>query len=348
MISIIIPAYNAEKYIEETLDSILDQTCKDFEIILVDDGSTDDTLKIMQDYQIGSKAEEYGIKITIMSSYHKGAAAARNRGMAVAAGQYFLFFDADDLMSPSYLEKMLYQMEHNKVDIVIGRYEKINENGNEIDELSSIINMAREGKYETSNIMHLQKIGDYADTITGTKLYKSSVILNNKLAFDNVKVADDVAFFLKYMYFCTNIYIANDAIMKYRVISGSLSHNASNDDLDVISSFKRVERYLEAIPGINDSSFNYLLQNMKIKDYYAWSLHYLSPSASSRTLRKRLFKKFHKEIIKEGKKYMEYLSVDRHNEVAEAEKRYKLRFLYLNRIYIAIKRKSKNKESEYI
>ena len=87
---------------------------------------------------------------------------------------------------------------------------------------------------------------------------------------------------------------------------------------------------------------------MKIKDYYAWSLHYMSPAISSRTLRKRLFKKFHKEIIKEGKRYKKYLNSTRKEEVKKAEKRYKLRFWYLNWLYIAIKRRKKIKESEYI
>lgn len=155
-------------------------------------------------------------------------------------------------------------------------------------------------------------------------------------------------FFLKYVYFCGSIYVLNDVVVKYRVVSGSLTHNASNDDLDVIKSFKNIEKYLAAIPGIKDDSFNYLLQNMKIKDYYAWSLHYISPSASSRTLRKRLFKKFHREILKDGKKYKKYLSTGRLTELEETEKRYRLSFLYLSSIYIAFKRKTKRKESEYI
>ena len=126
------------------------------------------------------------------------------------------------------------------------------------------------------------------------------------------------------------------------------SNDTSNDDLDVIKSFRNIEKYLASIPGIKDDSFNYLLQNMKIKDYYAWSLHYISPSASSRTLRKRLFKKFHREILKDGKKYKKYLSTGRLTELEETEKRYRLSFLYLSSIYIAFKRKTKRKESEYI
>lgn len=348
LVSIIIPAYNAEKYIEETLDSILQQTYTDFEIILVDDGSKDNTIKIMQNYQTGEKAIEKNIKITVISGCHEGAAAARNKGMEIAVGQYFLFFDSDDIMQPGYLYEMVKHIDDENIDMVIGRAEKIDENGNQLEEPPKIINMAWEGNYSTENIYDLSEIGDYADTVTGTKLYKSSIIFSHGLTFDNVKIADDVAFFLKYAYFCNNIYVTNDAVMKYRIVSGSLSHNASNDDLEVIDSFKAAEQYISKMPGIRPRTFYYLIQNMKIKDYYAWSLHYISPSASSRTLRKRLFKKFHKEILKEGKKYKKYLSEKRKREVREAEKRYRLRFLYLNGLYIAIKRKRKIKESEYI
>lgn len=348
MISIIIPAYNAEKYIKETLDSIISQDYKDFEIILVDDGSTDNTASIMQDYQAGKQNDERSVKITVMHTAHNGVASARNIGMSIAIGQYFMFFDADDIMEPECLDEMAGCIEYEDVDMVIGQSLKIDENGNALDSPPAILSLPWEGRYNTDNPINLRTIGDYADTVTGTKLYKSSIILNNRLAFDNVKIADDVAFFLKYIYFCSSIYVLNDVLVKYRVTSGSLTHNASNDDLDVIKSFKNIERYLAAIPGIKDDSFNYLLQNMKIKDYYAWSLHYISPSASSRTLRKRLFKKFHKELLKDGKKYKKYLSVDRLAELEEAEKRYRLSFLYLSCIYIAFKRKTKSKESEYI
>lgn len=107
MISIIIPAYNAEKYIKETLDSIIAQDYKDFEIILVDDGSTDNTASIMQDYQSGKQSNENDIQIIIMHTSHNGVASARNIGMSVATGQYFMFFDADDIMEPCCLDEMV-------------------------------------------------------------------------------------------------------------------------------------------------------------------------------------------------------------------------------------------------
>ena len=214
MISIIIPAYNAEKYIKETLDSIIAQDYKDFEIILVDDGSTDNTASIMQDYQSGKQSNENDIQIIIMHTSHNGVASARNIGMSVATGQYFMFFDADDIMEPCCLDEMVGCIEYEEVDMVIGQSSKIDENGDPLSLPPAISSLPWEGRYNTNNVISLRDIGDYADTVTGTKLYKSSIILNNRLTFDNVKIADDVAFILKYVYFCCSIYLLNYVVVK--------------------------------------------------------------------------------------------------------------------------------------
>lgn len=95
--SIIIPAYNAEKTIAETLNSALAQTYKDFEVIVVDDGSTDDTLKVISDF--------FGV--VKIAAPHEGIGATRNRAIAVSKGEYILPLDADDLLDLKYLEKTI-------------------------------------------------------------------------------------------------------------------------------------------------------------------------------------------------------------------------------------------------
>ncbi|KKD39484.1 glycosyltransferase family 2 protein [Limnoraphis robusta] len=98
-ISIIIPVYNGATTIQATIDSVLAQTFSDFELIIVDDGSTDDTLKIISQY--GDP------RIQVVSSSHAGAAATRNRGLKQASGEYIAFLDADDLWTPDKLEAQL-------------------------------------------------------------------------------------------------------------------------------------------------------------------------------------------------------------------------------------------------
>ncbi len=103
-ISIIIPAWNAEKTIKKCLDSIFDQTYKDYEIIVVNDGSTDHTKNILKIFLN---------KIKIVNQENKGAPAARNRGLREAKGEYLLFCDADVVMRPDCLEKMMYYLFNN-------------------------------------------------------------------------------------------------------------------------------------------------------------------------------------------------------------------------------------------
>ena len=100
-ISIIIPVYNVKKYLRECLDSILAQSYKDFEIIIVDDGSTDSS---------GNICDEYSMKYENIKVLHKnnnGLSSARNAGLDIAQGEYILFFDCDDVVSPIMLETLI-------------------------------------------------------------------------------------------------------------------------------------------------------------------------------------------------------------------------------------------------
>lgn len=98
-VSVIIPAYNAEKYIEDTLDSVLNQTWQHVEVFVIDDGSKDNTFAIAQKYASD--------KITVLQQKNQGACVARNKGLSLSTGDYIQFLDADDLLSPDKLEKQL-------------------------------------------------------------------------------------------------------------------------------------------------------------------------------------------------------------------------------------------------
>ena len=103
MISVIVPVYNVEKYLKKCVDSILGQTYKDFELILIDDGSEDDSVEVIR------KTAGSDERITLIDEGNKnqGAANARNRGVEKAKGRYICYIDADDLWSPDKLEKQL-------------------------------------------------------------------------------------------------------------------------------------------------------------------------------------------------------------------------------------------------
>lgn len=100
-ISVIVPAYNAEKYIEKCLDSILCQTKKEFEIIVINDGSKDGTMEILNRY-----GEKYPLQVRVISQHNQGLSVTRNNGIQAAEGEYILFVDSDDYIKPDMLEKL--------------------------------------------------------------------------------------------------------------------------------------------------------------------------------------------------------------------------------------------------
>ena len=119
-ISIIIPVYNVEEYLEQTIESILNQTLKDFELILIDDGSTDSSQDILKRY-----SDEYD-KIKVMYQKNSGPSRARNRGIEAATGEYITFADSDDILPYNSLElRYNAAIEHN-ADLVIGATYKFN------------------------------------------------------------------------------------------------------------------------------------------------------------------------------------------------------------------------------
>lgn len=102
-VSVIIPVYNREKYIEEAVKSVLAQSLKDFEIIIVDDGSTDSTVQICR------RLSERDERIRLFSSGHFGVSAARNKGIKNSSGDYIFFLDSDDIIHPLLLETLVMQ-----------------------------------------------------------------------------------------------------------------------------------------------------------------------------------------------------------------------------------------------
>lgn len=101
MVSIIIPCYNIEQYIGETLQSLINQSSQNFEVICVNDGSKDNTLEVLNKY-----AEDYGI-IKVYNQPNAGVSVARNNGIAHAKGKYISFLDGDDLLHPNFIQNVL-------------------------------------------------------------------------------------------------------------------------------------------------------------------------------------------------------------------------------------------------
>lgn len=116
MISVIMPVYNVENYIEKCLDSVCNQSFKDLEIICVNDGSTDNSLKLLEDY---AKRDS---RIKIITQENGGIGHARNTGLKNATGEYVLFVDSDDFLCENSLDELYYNINSNNSDLVIFKF----------------------------------------------------------------------------------------------------------------------------------------------------------------------------------------------------------------------------------
>ena len=114
-VSVILPVYNASDYLHQCMDSIVGQTLKDIEIICVDDGSTDNSLDILKEYEQKDK------RVKVIQQKNAGAGAARNNGLSIATGEYLSFLDSDDFFEPDMLEKAYEKAKGSNAQIVVFR-----------------------------------------------------------------------------------------------------------------------------------------------------------------------------------------------------------------------------------
>lgn len=191
IISIIIPAYNAEKYISKCLDSLINQTYKNLEIIVVNDGSTDNTLKILEKYASDDN------RIKVLNQKNSGASQARNNALKIFSGDYLMFADADDWLDENTCESALNELIENNVDVVMWTYVR------EFGSLSAVKQIFDEDKIyfdknAVSQRLHRRFLGLYKEELARPengecivpvwgKLYKSEVIRKANAEFVDLK-----------------------------------------------------------------------------------------------------------------------------------------------------------------
>ena len=133
MISILMPVYNVDKYIEKTLESIKNQTYSDFEVIMVDDGSTDSSGLICD------KWAQADSRFKVIHKENAGVSAARNTALSLVKGEYIFFMDSDDIIIPETLEELLDALIKNDADISMGTFYYTDADGNPVENSTGIV-----------------------------------------------------------------------------------------------------------------------------------------------------------------------------------------------------------------
>ena len=214
-VSVIMPIYNADEYLRPALDSVIDQTLREIEIICVDDGSTDHSLEILKEYQ--QKDE----RLRIVTETNAGPALARNNGIRRARGEYISFLDADDFFELDMLEKMYNEAKENDLDIVISNYDIYN---NCKAEFSKAVVEENEDIYKgvsvTSKNDHPDEIFTSTNGSAWNKLYRTSFIIEKNLSFlTEVKTYEDVYFVLTSLSLAERVGKVHKVLLHHRVHS---------------------------------------------------------------------------------------------------------------------------------
>ena len=223
-VSIVVPIYNVEKYLDKCINSLVNQTYQDIEILLIDDGSTDKSGKI---------AEDWAKKDSRTNVYHKtngGLSDARNYGIKKASGSYICFIDSDDWVEKNYIERLLLKIYENDCDISIC---------NPIYDFENGVSKIKQKKNNKSNyimnseeaILELNNFR-YFDMSACFKLFKKELF--NNIKFPKEKYCEDFYIMFKLFDKANKIVYFNEYLYHYMQRKGSISHNNNNLRYDFI------------------------------------------------------------------------------------------------------------------
>ena len=212
LVSVVVPIYNVEQYLPQCLDALLNQTLKDIEIICVNDGSTDNSEKIAQEY---AKKDE---RIRYIYQENQGLSSARNTGIEVSTAPYLMFCDSDDWYDETMCEKMYQAIIQNDVALACCGTNIIYET--DLHLKKSDENYYRI-KFEGIQLVSSDLILN-TDVSSCNKIYKRSIIKNYHLTFPSGKRYEDYCFFFRYLAVSNSVYFIQDKLYNYVRRSGSI------------------------------------------------------------------------------------------------------------------------------
>lgn len=202
-VSIVIPVYNAERYIDDCLKSLIDQTYENVEIILIDDGSKDSSYDICLRY---TKKYEF---IKLYKKKNGGPSSARNLGIDKSNGDYICFVDSDDSVKANYVEKLV----ENSADLIISGVTEVYDNNKKDKSMCEIIQ-----KYNNEEIYDKFLEASESDVFNSPfcKLYKKNIIDNHNLKFDeSIRMGEDLIFNIHYLKYCKSLIIIPECLYYY-------------------------------------------------------------------------------------------------------------------------------------
>lgn len=272
-VSIIIPVFNSEKFITQCMESVLNQTMEDIEIIVVNDGSTDRSFEIL------TKLEEEFDHMILLNQENRGQAKARNRAIEHATGDYLAFVDSDDFIEPNMVEQMYSGAIQNEVDIVIC-------NWNRVDVTGRVIENKDHSEYD-QKIMTREEIvrlflchdHELVEGFSFNKLIKRSILIENQITYPNMAYEDIPMIFSILTKINTCLYL-NQILYHYVQHQDSITHTKSIRNIEHFTiAIKRVKEILiqEQLYESFEDEYDYYCSK-KLLSQYSSSVHVIKNS----------------------------------------------------------------------
>ena len=236
-ISVIVPVYNVETWLEECLNSIAAQTLSGFEVLLINDGSTDDSLEILKQWETGDS------RFKVITRDNGGLSAARNTGLEHAEGKYVVFVDSDDVIAPDYLKHLYDAAVNNQADISVCDMEYFDETGRRT--------FSSGGNFTVGSVTEQPELIAINNSACN-KLFKKELL--NDLQFPEGKYYEDLATVPILLYKANRIAKVDEPLYFYRQRSGSIAHKASPKIFDIYDAIDGLVDYLKENDVKNDST----------------------------------------------------------------------------------------------
>ena len=238
LVSVIIPVFNVSAFLVEALDSVIYQSYSNLDIIIINDGSTDGSEVICNEYALKDK------RIRVIHQKNIGLSAARNVGLDLMKGDYVVFLDSDDAYHLDYIKKMMNAMQKDSVDIVICKYINIKTNGPlKNDPIYDALPKAISGTYDKMNALYAFVDG-VIDHSVWNKLYQKKLWEN--VRFPLGKVYEDIDTMYKLFHICAKVCIIDETLYYRRIHSGSITSTKSKKNFqDELSARRHFESYIK-------------------------------------------------------------------------------------------------------
>lgn len=277
-VSIAMPCYNSSKYLGKAIESILEQTYCNFELIIVDDKSTDNTMEQIKQYA----EKDFRIKV-LSNEFEKGVSGAMNTAIKHSTGQYFTRMDSDDISDLTRIENQVNFLESNK------KYGVCSVNISMIDELGNIYN---ENVYPDSKIPHEWTFLWTNPIPNAPCMYRTNIIKDNNILFSNLKTAEDYEF-LSHIIVKNKVYMLPEALYLYRHTTNSLFNSnlkeTFNNSIEISKNYLKkitdteIPAYYENLTCFQDKHAQVIVEDIKVvnrfltkiakqfKEYFNWS-----------------------------------------------------------------------------